>query len=228
MQVADAGTDQEVQVHRVARNFIAHHRKVQRLGIALAQDGDVHRRALGPFEQIGHVACRHVVGRLAVNGRNDVAWADAGPVRGRSGKWRNHDDLIVARHHLHAHAVVTAALLFLQSRILLRVEEVRVRVEHPQHARNGTVVDRLVGIQLFRVILLQHAVDLGEAAHRIAQVIIAHSLHGPGASEDHSEKAAGQDYQKYYNERSTGTSGHEYSLLLLALERYVDVNNAVR
>ncbi len=156
----------------------------------------MHGGALGPFEQISHFAGGHIVGGLAIDGHDDVARTDSGPVRGCPGERRNHNDLVVTRAYLHTYAVVTAALLFLQSRVLLWVEKVRVGIEHAQHAGNGTVVDRLVGVHFFRIVLLDDAVHLRESMHRIAHVGFTVSRCRSGPPEDNSEKTASQNYEK--------------------------------
>ena len=167
------GLDHEVQVHAVARDFVAHHAELQRLFRAFAQDGDAHRGALGALQHVGHFAGGQVVGGLAVHGDDHVAWADAGAVRRRAHEGRDHDDLIIARAHRHAHAVILAALLFAQQGIGLGIEEVGVRIEHAQHAGNGAVVDGLVRVHWLGVVLLHDVVNLGEGAQAVAHIGIA-------------------------------------------------------
>ena len=52
----------------------------------------------------------------------------------------------LTRPHLHADAVIVAPLVFAQELIIARIEEVRVRIERAQHARNGALVNGFVGI----------------------------------------------------------------------------------
>src|SRR5215472_11718787 len=165
MDVTNAGTNHKVNVHAVARNLITYYVEINRLLGAFAQDGDLNGGAFGAFEQLSHIAGAHVVGGLAVHGDNYVAGPDAGSIRRSARKWRNDDNLVVARPNLHAHAIVLSALFLAQRRVRLRIEEVGVRIEHSQHSRNGTVVDGLIGIDRLSVILLHHLIDLREAAN---------------------------------------------------------------
>src|SRR5580704_334700 len=154
VQIADSGPDQEVQVDAIARDLIANHGKLKRLLGALAQDGDVDGGALGAFEQIGYVTGAHVVGGLSVNRDDDVSGTNASPIRGRSRERGDDDDLVVAWADGHADAVVFAALVFAQKRVGFRIKEIRVRIEHVEHARNGSVINGFIGVYGLGVVLL--------------------------------------------------------------------------
>src|SRR6185369_14348728 len=108
----DARLDQELYVHAVAWNLIANDGEVQRLFRTFTKHRDVDGGALGTLQQVGDVAGRHVVRRLAVDRDNHVARTDAGFVAWRSGEEDDHDDFVVTRTHLHAYAVILAALFF--------------------------------------------------------------------------------------------------------------------
>jgi len=118
----------------------------------------------------------------------------------RAVSWRpskrcNHDHFIVARTNRHAHAVVLAALIFAQQRIRLRIKEIRVRIEHMQHARNGPVVNRLVGIHRLGIILLDQAVDVGKLAQAVTYIGIAarRCCRVDLLTEDHAKESAGDE-----------------------------------
>src|SRR5271165_246783 len=216
MDVSNTRLDHEMHVHAIARNLIANDVEIDRLVGALAQHGDLDRRAFRSLQQIGHVAGAHVVGGLAVHCDDHVSRTNARPVSRRSGKRRNHDDLIVARSHLHADAVVFTALIFAQGRVCLGVKKVGVRVEHPQHARDRSVVNGLVRIHRFRVILLHHFVHLGEAADAVPNVAVGRR----GTSvetlpKQHADTTAGEYYGDNDEGRTTRTTGH-YLILLRA------------
>ncbi len=164
VHVADAGLDHEVQIDAVAGNFVADDAELQRMVGAFAQHGDAHRGALGPFEQVGHVGGTHVVGGLAIDSGDDVAGTNAGAIGGRADEGRDHDDFVVARPDGHAHAVILAALLFTQRRVGFGIKEIRVRIELMQHARDGAVINGLVGVYRVGVVLLDGLIDLGEFA----------------------------------------------------------------
>ena len=209
VDVSNTRANHEVHINAVARNLVTHHVKVDRLVRAFAQNSDLDGRALGPFEQVGDVARAHVVGRLAVNRDDDVARPNAGPVRGRSRKRSDHDDFVIARSNLHAHAVVLAALLFAQGGVRLRVKEIRVRIEYPQHPGNRAVINGLVGIDRLGVVLLHHLVNLGEAFNAVANVgVIRRRRGGHALAKDHADTATGQDDANNQYGGATGTAGH--------------------
>src|SRR5208282_410835 len=81
VHVADTRLDHEVQVYAVAWNLIPDDGELQGMVGALAQHGNAHRRAFRSLEQIGNVGGAHVVGRLAVDGGDDVARPDSGTIR---------------------------------------------------------------------------------------------------------------------------------------------------
>ena len=72
----------------------------------------------------------------------------------------------------HADAVVLAVLVFAHLGEGLGVIEVGVGVQGVEHARDGAVVDGLVGlvgVQLVGVVLLDDGVDVGEGPEAVAQ-----------------------------------------------------------
>ena len=170
MQVTDAGANHEVEVNAVAGDFVASHAEDNGLLRTLAQHGDLDDRPLGPLEQFSNVAGAHVVGRLAVHGDDHVARPDAGAVGRTAHKGSDDNHFIVARAHLHAYAVIFAALLLAQSGVGLGIKEIGVRIEHPQHAGNGAVVNCLIWIERLGVVLLHYLVHLREVAQAVVHV----------------------------------------------------------
>src|SRR5579875_3779640 len=161
-----------MNIDAVARNLVTDHSESEWLVDAFTQHGDFDGGAFGTFQQIGHIAGAHVVSGFAVNGDDDIARADAGAIGRSAGKGRNHNDFIISRPDLHAHAVIFTALLLAQGGIGLRVEKVGVRVKYAQHAGDGAVIDGLVGIDLLGVVLLDDAIDVAERAQAVANVVV--------------------------------------------------------
>ena len=173
VHVADSRPDQEMHVHAVTRNLVAHQGKLHRLLYAFARDADVHRRAFRPLEHVGDFGGAHVFRRLAVNRDDHVAGMNACFIGGCAVKGENHDDLVVARPHRHAHAVVLAALVLAHQRVGLGIEEIRMRVERVQHSRDGPIVDSLVRVDRLGVVFLDDRVDVRELLQAIFDVGVA-------------------------------------------------------
>ena len=202
VHVADARLDQEVDVDAVPRNFVANQRELHRLFDGFARDADVNRGALGSLQQVGDVARAHVLGRFAVDGNDHVARMNAGLVGRRPGEGIDHDDFVVARADGHAHAVVLAALVFAHQRIRLGIEEIRVRIERVQHARDRPVVDSFVRIHRLGVIVFDERVHIGELLQAVLDVRVAgHRRLLAGALGEHnSQKSAGKEKKNYEEE----------------------------
>ncbi len=214
VHIADSRLDQEVQVDAVTRNLVAHHRELERLVRAFTQNRDVDSSALGTLEQVGYIASAHVVGRLAIDRGNNVARPNSRAIRRRSHKRRNHNHFVVARPDRHAHAVIFSALIFAQQGIGLGIEEIRVRIQHVQHARNGPVVDRLIGVHRFGIILLHHVIHSGELPQAVADIRIPT---GSGRRiqllpVQHPEKSAGNENENNQEKCATRTTNHHFFL----------------
>ena len=173
VHVADSRPDQEMYVHAVTRNLVAHQGEFHRLLHAFARDADVHRRPFRPLEHVGDFGRAHVFRRLSINRDDHVAGMNAGLIRWRAGEGENHNDLVVARPHRHAHAVVLAALVFAHQRVRFGIEEIRMRIERVQHARDGSVVDRLVGVDRLGVVFLDDGVDIRELLQAVFDIGVA-------------------------------------------------------
>ncbi len=163
---------------------------------------DVDRRALGPLQQVGHIAGAHVVGGLAVDGDDQSPGMNAGAISGRARERSNDDHFVVARPDGHADAVVLAALVFAQQRVGLGIEEIGVRIEHVQHARDRAVVDGLVGIHRLGVVLLDEGVDVGELLEAVADVGVAgeRRLLAGALGKQNAQKSAGKEEKSYQEE----------------------------
>src|SRR6202142_4670285 len=159
-----------MEVHAVARNFVTYDSEFQRLVRAFTQNRNVNGGAFGAFQQVGDVARGHVVSRLAVNRADDVAGMNAGAIRWSTSERRNDDDAIIPRPYRHTHAVIFSALIFAQQRVRLGIEEIRVRIQHMQHAGDGAVVNRLVRIHRLGIILLDYVIDLGELLQALGDI----------------------------------------------------------
>ena len=83
---------------------------------------------------------------------------------------------ILARRYGHANAIVAALLLFLETGVLLGIEEIRVRVEDAEHIGNRAIVDGFVGVDRSGVIMFDYRKNLGEAAVGVLEIA------GAGAS----------------------------------------------
>ena len=162
-----------MHIDAVARNLIAHQRELHRLLHAFARNADVYRRSLRSLQQVGHVRRAHIFGRFPVDRDDHVARMNAGLVGGRSGKRKNHDHFIIARTNGHTHAVIFAALVFAHQRVRLGIEEIRVRIERVQHARNRPVVDGLIRVHRFGVVVLNQRIDVGELLQAVLNVRVA-------------------------------------------------------
>jgi len=105
--------------------------------------------------------------------RNDVARADAGAIGRGADERSDDDDFVIARSDRHAHAVVLAALFFAEGGVGLGIEKIGVRIELVQHARDGAVINRLVGIHRVGIVLLNRFIDIGELLQAVPNVGIA-------------------------------------------------------
>jgi hypothetical protein len=192
VHVADPRTDEEVQIHAVARDFVTNHGEFERLVNAFTQHGDVNRGALRPLQQVSHIGGAHVIGGLAIDCNNDVTGADTRAIGRSADKGRDHDDLIIARTDRHAHAVVLAALIFAKQRISFGIEEIGVRIEHVQHSGYGAVVDCLVRIHRLSVVLLNDCIDIGELPQTVANFGVAAGSRRRAdlLTEEHAQNAA--------------------------------------
>ncbi len=170
--VADTRLQKEGVRHALAADFVAddveHHRRIH----AFARHGDLHGRAVRTFQQVGDFGRIEIIGRLIVDFDDHVAGAQAGFIRGRTDKRRHHDGLAVAALHRHSDAVIVAALIFAQGFEILRIEEVRVRIERPQHLRNRALVDRFIGVDGIGEVFLDGRIDLRELLHARLDVVV--------------------------------------------------------
>ena len=151
VDVADAGADHEGEIDGGVGDVVADEVEGEWLGGAFAAHGDGDVGALGALEQAGDGGGVHAGGGLAVDGEDDVAGPDAGLIgraclrRGR-GRRLGLAVLIGLRLDAHADAVVAAMLVFAHLGEGLGIVEIGVRIEGVEHARDGAVVDGLVGL----------------------------------------------------------------------------------
>ncbi len=83
MDVAHTGPNLVGQIDGGVRNLIAHQVEDQRLGLPLANHGDLNVCAFGSLQRFGDEVGGHAVGRFAVDGRDHVAGPNAGAERRR-------------------------------------------------------------------------------------------------------------------------------------------------
>ena len=101
------------------------------------------------------------------------AGPDAGPKGRRILIRRYHVHLVVLLLDQHAHAVVAAMLVFAHLGVGLGIVEVRVRVQHAQHAGNRPVIDGQVGlvaVDRLGVVLLHQRIHVGEGFQAVAKL----------------------------------------------------------
>src|SRR5215469_1391056 len=88
-----------------------------------------------------------------------------------------------------------------------------MRVEHVEHARDGPVVNSLVGVYRLRIVLLDDAVNLSELTKTVAEVGVRG---GPQCSPvtlgSRTQKTTNHNDEKNEEERTTCTTRHESSL----------------
>ena len=162
----------------MARNFIACHGEHQRFGITFSRDGDFHHCAFRALQQVGNFRGGELFGGFVVHFDNHVAGANPRIVGRRARVWRQHDGMIFPRSYDHSDAVVFPALVFAEERKLFGVKKAGVRIEHPEHARNCSLVDGLVHVHLVGVVVLDHVQNAGEVAHG-ALIVVRRSRGSP-------------------------------------------------
>ena len=94
--VADARLHHREILDAGAGNFIAHDGYFNGLVPAFAAERDMNCGALRALQHVGHFGGRQAVAGFAVYFQDDVAGANAGFVRGRADKRREHDRLVLA------------------------------------------------------------------------------------------------------------------------------------
>ena len=116
----------------------------------------------------------------------------------------------------HADAVVLAVLVFAHLGEGLWIVEVGVRIEDVEHARDGAVVDGLVGLvggQLLRVVLLDEGVDAGEGVQAVTEGgLIRRGLGGDLLVDERTEKGAGCEEKGGGEECAAGAGSHGLGL----------------
>ena len=206
MDVADAGTNLVFQVDGGMRNLVANQVEDQRRSLAHAYRGHLDMGALGAFQSLGNLVGGPAVGGFAVDGGDDVAGVNAGAEGGRALVRRDDVDLVALLLDHHADAVIVAALIFAQPGVGLGIVKIGVRIEYPQHAGDGAVVDGRVGlvaIDGLGVVLLHQRINVGERLQAVAKLALVgcglradsalqHAAHdgADGEKENHGEKCA--------------------------------------
>ena len=160
--VANVGFDEKSNVHGVAGNFAASDGESDRIGIAFTGDDNLDDGAFLPLQHVGDFAGGEAVSGFVVDFDDDVARTEAGVI-GWSADVRCHDNgVILARRDDHADAIIAAALVFTEERELARVKEIGVRVEHAEHAGDGTLVDLFINVDRIGVVGLHYVQNASE------------------------------------------------------------------
>ena len=183
--------------------------------LALHDDGDVG--AARAFEHVGNGGGVEAFCGLAIDGHDDVAGANAGPVGGGALEGREDDDVDDAGFvglglDGHADAVVLAVLVFAHLGEGLWVVEVGVGVEDVEHPGDSAVVDGAVdfiGVEGLGVVLLDEGVDVGELVEGVAQGgFVGGGLGGDLLVDERADEGAGGQEKGDGEESATGTGGH--------------------
>src|SRR5579872_523116 len=200
VHVADAWPNQEVNVHAVARNLVAHQREFHGFFYALTRNADMDGCTLGTFQQVGNIARAHVLGRLTIDRDDYVSGMNTRLVGRRSGEGEDHDNFVIARPDGHAHAVVLAALILAHQCIGFGIEEIRVGIERVQHSRDSAVVDRLIRVNRLGIVLFDDGVNIGELFEAVLNLRVAGErsrLLASALSKQNAQKSAGEQEKNY-------------------------------
>ena len=154
LEEGDARLDPE-RIHEAGFDLAANHGDGDRFGGALAHHGDLHRAAALAAQKVGNAGGIFLGDVLAVNRDDHVAAAQVGAPCGGTGERLHGNHLGAVHGNQHADAEILGALLALHVLVFVRVEEIGVRIERAQHARNRALVDRLFRGDGVGVILLQ-------------------------------------------------------------------------
>src|SRR5215475_15369514 len=91
-----------------------------------------------------------------------------------------------------------------------------MRVQRVQHARDGAVIDRLVGAHRLGVVLLNSLIHVGELFVAVADIGVA-ARRGRCRTdllgEDHAQKSECCEDENYYEERASRTTSHFWNSL---------------
>ena len=110
------------------------------------------------------------MGRLAFDLGNDVARADAQPVGGRALERRDDGQVALAHLHRDAETVVAPLLALLKLGVLLLGQEIRVRIERPQHAADRSV-DEVFRSNLGHVLFFHQPEHVGIATEKLGVTV---------------------------------------------------------
>jgi hypothetical protein len=130
----------------------------------------VHRGVLRALELVDRLVEVHLVGRLALDGADHVAGAQADLRGGGAVDRRDHGQLAVAHRDDDPEAVEARLLALAHAAVGARRQEAGVRVERAQHALDRGVDQILVG-DLGPVALLGDGHQLGVETQRLAGVV---------------------------------------------------------
>ncbi len=162
MHVGNSRADPECLFDAVARNFVADDVKIQWLVGSFSRHNYLYPSSARTFQQVGNLRRRKSVGFLVVHFQDHIAWTKARFVGRRSAKGRDHNGLSVPRADRHSNAEVVPLLIVTQGLKIFRIEKIGVRIQRAQHPGNGSLIDALVGSDLFGEVVFHQGVDAGE------------------------------------------------------------------
>ena len=123
----------------------------------------------------------------------------------------NNDCLAIARLNAHSNSVVMAFLILPQKLEFVRIEEVGVGIERPEHAGNGALVDGLIGTERVGEILLDQAINFREALSALIDIVF-----GSGSRSDYQARSVQTSGKRAGNnnegneEKRTPSLGHQW------------------
>ena len=164
--------DPEGILHALPADFVADHGEGQVVRRTFAGNDDLYRCAARSLQHVGDFGGVQAFGGLVVYRNQNVARANSRLIRRRTRERGLDGGLAVGlRAHLHADAVVVALLLFAHQLVFARIEEVGVRVERAQHARNRALVDGLIGADFVGKVGFHQGKHFAEIPHVIVEIL---------------------------------------------------------
>jgi hypothetical protein len=163
VDISNSGLYPERVFNALPRYLIADDVKDQWFLYTFPGDFHLDRSSPLPFQHVGDLSRSQAVGFLVIHLENRIAGPDTGLIRRRPIEGLNDDGPAVARRNRHSHSVIVTLLFFSKSAELFRIEEAGVGIERSGHTRYCALIDRLLGRNLVREIVLDDVENLREA-----------------------------------------------------------------
>ncbi len=171
--IADTRLQKERVRNTLAADLIPNDVKHHRLLDPFPRHRDLDRGAFRTLQQIGNLGGIEIIGWRGADHDDHVTGFQSRFVRRRPDERRHDDGFAVAALHRHADAIIMTALFLTETFQILGIEEVGMGIERPQHLRDRTLVNRLVGAHGVREVLLDRRVDLRERFHAGFDVVVS-------------------------------------------------------